>query len=84
MNKNEILEKVTEICRDVFEDEKLVITEGTCAADVEKWDSLTHLNMISDLEDEFGISFTLDEVMSSRNMGELLNALIRHLEKQGV
>ncbi len=40
MNRKEVLEKMAEICKDVFEDESLIITEELSAADVEDWDSL--------------------------------------------
>lgn len=82
MERNEVLEKVAEICRDVFEDEQLNITEEFCAADIEKWDSLTHLSLISEIEETFEVAFTLDEVRLSRNLGELLTALMRHIDER--
>lgn len=81
MKNIEIFDKVIEICKDVFDNNDLILTESTNAADVEEWDSLTHLSIISDIEVEFGISFTLDEITNSKNLGELLTALERHLEK---
>ena len=79
MDKNEIWEKMMEICRDVFENDELILTEQTCAADVEEWDSLTHLTLISDLEEEFEISFTLAEISETKDLGGLLQAVMRHL-----
>ena len=81
MDRNDVLEKVIEICKDVFDNENLILTEASCAANVEEWDSLTHLSVISDIEDEFDISFTLDEITNSRNLGEIVNVLIRHIEE---
>lgn len=80
MERNEVLKRMVEICKDVFNKENLVITETTSAVDIEEWDSLTHLNLISDLEDEYDINFTLDEITKSRNIGELLSALIKHID----
>lgn len=83
--RNEVFAKLAEICRDVFEDEELIITESTTAADVERWDSLTHLSLINELEEAYEVAFTLDEVTGSKNLGELLNALMKHIEeKQGI
>ncbi len=79
MTRTEILTKVEKICRDVFEDEQLIISESTVAADVEAWDSLTHLTLINELEEAFDITFTLDEVTNSRNLGELITAIEKHL-----
>lgn len=82
MERNEVLEKVAEICRDVFEDDQLNITEESCAADVEKWDSLTHLSLINEIEETYEVAFTLDEVRLSRNLGELITALIKHIDEK--
>jgi acyl carrier protein len=78
-----LFEQVVEICRDVFEDDSLVLTETSTASDVEKWDSLTHLSLVNEMEQTFKVAFTLDE-MSGRTLGDLVEALMRHLEeKQG-
>ena len=82
MEREEVFEKVTGICRDVFEDDSLVITDETTANDVNGWDSLTHLSLIDEIEEAFDVAFTLDEVTGSKNVGELVDALIRHIEEK--
>ena len=82
MERSEAFEKMAEICRDVFEDDDLVVTEELTAADVEAWDSLTHLSLVNELEETFGVAFTLDEVTGSKNLGELLTALLKHMEEK--
>ena len=82
MNRNEILAKINEIAKDVFDNDEVELTEQTTAADVEEWDSLSHLSLVSDVEDEFGITFTLAEVSGSKNVGELIDAIIKHLENK--
>ena len=82
MERNEILAKINEIAKDVFDNDEVELTEATTAADVEEWDSLSHLSLISDVEDEFGITFTLAEVSGSKNVGELVDAIIKHLENK--
>lgn len=82
MKRSEVFEKLIDICRDVFEDESLVITETTTAADVEGWDSLRHLILVNEIEETYEIVFILDEVARSKNIGELLNALMKHLEEK--
>ena len=81
MERNKLLEKLTEIAKDVFDNDTVKLTETSTAADVAEWDSLTHLSLINDIEDEFGIKFTLAEITMSKNVGELMDALIRHMEK---
>ncbi len=82
MERNEIFEKMKEICKDVFDDDELDITEELTASDVDGWDSLTHLSLVNELEETFSIEFTLDEVSNSQNLGELLNAIMKHITKQ--
>ena len=79
MSKQELLEKVNEIFRDVFDDETLVITETTTAADVEDWDSLTHITLIKEIESEFEYKFSMKDILGMQNVGEMLDLL----EKQG-
>ena len=81
MEKRKIFEQVVKICRDVFDDDSLVLTEESTASDVDRWDSLTHLSLVNKLEQTFKVAFTLDE-MSGRTLGDLVEALIRHLEEK--
>lgn len=82
MDRDEVFEKMLDICRDVFDNDSLVLTESTMAADVEGWDSLTHLSLVNELEEAFDVAFTLDEVTGSSNLGELLTALVKHIEEK--
>lgn len=79
MERKDVFEKMVEICKDVFEDDKLIITEASTAEDIEGWDSLTHLSLVDELEKTFDIAFLLEEVTESKNLGELLNALMKHI-----
>lgn len=71
MSKAEIYEKLNEIFRDVFDDEDITVTETTTAADVDGWDSLTHIMLLSVIEDEFGIKFDMKAVQSLKNVGAM-------------
>ncbi len=75
MTRNEILEKVTGIFRDVFDDDSIVITDETVAADIEDWDSLTHITLISEIEDGFNCKFSMKDVLGMKNVGEMLDIL---------
>lgn len=79
MDRNSIIAKMTDIFRDVLDDDTLVLTEEMTAADVDGWDSLAHMQLISEIEDEFGINFTLGEVNGFKNVGELIASVEKHL-----
>ena len=50
MTHEAIMEKLNEIFQDIFDDDTLVITENTTANDIEDWDSLEHINLVSAVE----------------------------------
>ena len=66
MTKAEVTKKLQEIFRDVFDDDSIVLFDEMTSNDVEDWDSLSHINLISDIEANFGITFTTDEIMGTR------------------
>jgi len=76
MENHEIVSRLTPIFRDVFNDDALVVSEGMTAADVPTWDSLSNINMIIAVEKAFGVKFSIKDVRSLKNVGELL-ALIK-------
>jgi acyl carrier protein len=75
MTKKEITEKLQEIFRDIFDDESIVLFDDMTSDDVEDWDSLSHINLINDIEAQFGITFTTDEIVGTKNVGEFIQVI---------
>ena len=50
-----IMEQLQEIFRDVFADDAIVLQGTTTSSDIEDWDSLAHIQLISEIENHFGI-----------------------------
>ncbi|MBQ9644181.1 MAG: acyl carrier protein [Lachnospiraceae bacterium] len=71
MSRKEIYEKLNEVFRDVFDDEDITVGEETTAADIDGWDSLEHINLIAAVEQEFGVKFTMGQVVTMKNVGEM-------------
>jgi acyl carrier protein len=65
------LGRMQNIFRDVLDEESLELRPDMTAADVEKWDSLTHINLIVAIEREFRVRFSTAEVASLANVGDL-------------
>lgn len=80
MSKSEIFEKLNEIFQDVFDDETLTVDETTTAADVDGWDSLTHITLLATVEDEFGVKFSMKAVQHLANVGELAALIAEGLQ----
>ena len=79
MTTQEVLEKLNTIFQDEFDDENIQVTETTTANDIEDWDSLTHISLIAAIEDEFDMEFTMGEVTSMKNVGEMAEIIISRI-----
>ena len=66
------IERLTEIFRMVFDDDSIEIRPDMTANDVDGWDSLSHVNLITTIEAKFNILFTQKELLKQRNVGDLL------------
>lgn len=80
MDRNEIIEKVTAIFHEVFNDNTIVLRDDMTANDVENWDSLTHMLMISKVEETFGIKFKLKELNKLKMVADLINTIEAKLQ----
>ncbi len=75
MTETEILSKLTGIFRDVFDDETLVARPEMTAHEVDRWDSLSHMDMILLVEEAFGIRFRTREITDLMNVGDLVRLI---------
>ncbi len=77
MEMTQIFEAVQEIFCDIFDDDDLVITRETCADDIEDWDSLEQINLLTAMEKQFKLKFKLEDVRGLKNVGDLLDLIAR-------
>jgi acyl carrier protein len=83
VTREAIRDDLTVVFRKVFEDPALVATDELVAADVPRWDSLTNVVMIADVENHFGIKIKLREILQMKKVGDLIDCIERHVSKQG-
>lgn len=76
MNREDVFERLNAVFRDVFDDDSIVVNDGTTANDIEDWDSLIHITLVSEIEDEFGIRFKMKEVTNMKNVGEMADRIL--------
>ena len=76
MSKEEIYKSLDEVFQDVFDDESIHVEASTTADDIEDWDSLEHINLVVAIENKFGIKFTMNEVTTLKNVGEMVDVII--------
>jgi acyl carrier protein len=77
----DIIERLTAVFRDVFDDNSIVINENTTSADIEDWDSIEHINLVGAVEDEFGLRFKMKEVSGMKNVGEMIDIIAERAKK---
>lgn len=76
MERNEVLARVQDIYRDVLDDEDIILSDATTADDIEEWDSLSHIQLIVSIEKAFKIKFSSKEILSWKNVGELIDCIL--------
>jgi acyl carrier protein len=79
MTRDEIVSKLTDIMRDVFDEDTLLPTDAMTSDDVAEWDSTNHVRLMVAIEAEFGIRFEVDEITSPESVGELIDLIASKL-----
>ena len=76
MTREEVYERLNEVFRDVFDDEDITVNETTTSADIDEWDSLEHINLIAAVEQEFDMKFSMGQVVTMKNVGEMADIIM--------
>ena len=63
-------EKLQKIFRDTFNKPTLILKDSLDASHVDTWDSFNHINLIINVEEEFNIRFTTEEISLVENVGQ--------------
>lgn len=78
MERREIIEKLTPIARQIFADDALVLNGDLSAANVANWTSLSFMQFLTEIENQFGFKFKMMEILKLQNMGAVINAIESH------
>lgn len=62
--------RLTEIFRTILEKPSLELVDTLTAPQVPGWDSFNHVNLVMEVEEEFGVRFSTEEIASLANVGE--------------
>lgn len=79
MTREEIMARVEELFRKELGNESIVLTDETVAEDIQEWTSLSHAQLVIAMEKELNIKFSLREMMSWQNVGEIVNSIEKKL-----
>ena len=78
MERNEIVAQLTTIASEIFQLENLVLTEDMSATNVETWTSLTFMQLLTAIEENFGFKFKMMELIQIKNMGDIIRSVESH------
>lgn len=76
METKELLEILNGIFSKVLKRDNITLTESTTAHDVEGWDSLTNMVLLTEIEKKFGVRFTFREIVKLKNVGDLCQTIL--------
>ena len=79
---HDLLPEIQEILRDILDDDSLVITRESNASNVEGWDSLAHVNLITAIQSKYKVNFALGERQELKNVGDLIDLLEKKLAEK--
>ena len=75
MSLDALQDRVVEILATIFSLPKEGITSDTSPATIENWDSMGHLMLVLDLEQQFGVEFSPEEVENLSSVSAIVNVL---------
>lgn len=81
MDEQAIWSALTEVFREIFDDPKLTIGQGTTAKDIPDWDSLAHIQLMVAIEQAFGMRFNTGEVAGLSSVGEMVTLIVSRTSK---
>ena len=79
MERAEVISKLTVIFRRLFSNDSLALTNELTAKDVGGWDSLSHMLLITEIENAFSIKFKLKDLNRMKNVGDIVDIIISKL-----
>lgn len=77
MEKEEILQQLTLIFEQVLKRSNLKIDYNMSAEDIDEWDSLTNMTIISEIEKKWGVHFKLRDIVRMKNIGDMIDVIIK-------
>ena len=80
MERNQIINLLNEIFEEIIDEGPVSLSDATTVDDVEGWDSLTNIQLVVGIEKHFNIRFTSEEIITWKNVGEMIDCVISKKE----
>lgn len=80
MERSELLIRIQEVFQDVLENDNIILEEHMTAADIDGWTSLSQAQILTAIEQDLGIRFSLMEIMSMKSVGQIVDSVANKLD----
>ena len=78
MDRLAVINRLTPIAQKVFENDKLILSDEFSAETLDTWTSLSFMQFLAAIEQEFGFKFRMMELLSLKTMGNIIDAIANH------
>lgn len=78
----QVQDRLTDVFRTIFGDETIVIEDAMTADDIPAWDSVSHIQLVFAVEEEFGIKLNMKDLEGLEDVGTLRRTILRHLGQE--
>jgi acyl carrier protein len=82
MKEKNILDKLTLIFQDVFDDEDICLDENTCSDDIEEWNSLNHISLILEIQEKWNIVIQPEQIVELTDVGRFVSLISNHMNQE--
>lgn len=76
MTSEQLISELNVLFEEIIDEGTVSLTPSTTAKEVEGWDSLNHIQIIAAIERKYGFRFTLIEIQSFKNVGEMVDSIL--------
>lgn len=80
MDKEQIINEITEIAKGVFQKDDLEFSDELNAGSFDTWTSLNFMQFLTEIENKYGFKFKMMELLKLKNMGAIVDAVMSHLK----
>ena len=80
MTETQLLTELNTLFEEIIDEGAVTLSRETTAKDVEGWDSLNHIQIIAAIEKKYGFRFTLVEIQSFKNVGEMADSILSKIK----
>lgn len=77
MSREEVFERLNEVFRDVFDEEDITVDRRHDCRGYRRLGLPEHINLMAAVESEFGIKFSMGQIVTMKNVGEMADIILQ-------